>query len=363
MKLVKRTLFVLIACSALLLSCSFAEQVQDANNNTNGSGTAAAGISSNNAKKPKIVFESKILDFGKIGPQIKVTGEFSFRNAGNAVLEISGVHQCCGIVTTLENEKSKYEPGEKGVIKVSYTSSPKPGLFTREPIVYSNDPIEPNVVLTVSAEIVNKVSAKPDKLKLFLDEKNAKCPKLTIASIDNQPFSIRGIKSTGDCITAAFDPNTKANSFVLDLKVDMAKLEHNMKGDLDVVITHPEMNLVSVPFEVLSKYTLNPPLIIALNAKPGERILRKVWVFNNYNQEFEIGSITSKNNYIKVLNQDKVENGYQFELQITPPPVPEGKNGFSDELDIQIKNGEKLKIGCNGYYAIPQTSGNSNTNK
>ncbi len=259
MKFNKKYLLVLAFCSVLLSGSVFAEQAGDANNST-GSGTSAAEISNNNIPKPRIVFENKIIDFGKIGPQVKVTGEFKFRNTGNAVLEISKISQCCGIVTTLENEKSKYEPGEKGVIKVSYTSIPITGKIVRHPIVYSNDPVDSNAVLTVSVEIVNKVTAKPDTLNLFLDEENAKCPKLTLTSIDNQSFSIRGIKSTGDCITATFDPNMKAASFVLDLKVDMKKLEQNMKGDLDIIITHPEMNLITLHYDVLSKYSVVPPV-------------------------------------------------------------------------------------------------------
>lgn len=354
MKLNKSLLFVLITCSALLLGCGFTGQVQAQgdNNDINKPGTPPAQISDNNISKPKIVFEDKLLDFGKIGPETKPTGEFRFTNTGNATLEITGVHQCCGIVASLKNEKSKYEPGEKGAIEITFANSMRSGMFMRQPIVYSNDPIEPNLALTITAEIVDKVSAQPAALKLFLDEDNAKCPKLTIKSTDNQAFSIRDIQSTGNCITVPYDPNVKATEFVLEPKVDMAKLGQNMKGNVDIILTHPDMSILTVPFDVLSKFKVDPPLIIAINAKPGEPVVRKIWVFNNYDQDFEIGSVTSQNNYITVLSQSKLPNdskGYQFEVRLTPPP-PEGKTSFNDELYIQIKNGEKLKINCNGYY-------------
>ena len=48
----------------------------------------------------------------------------------------------------------------------------------------------------------------------------------------------------------------------------MKKLEKNMMGDLDVIITHPEMSLITIPFDVLSKFTIEPAKIIAFNAEP-----------------------------------------------------------------------------------------------
>ena len=160
---------------------------------------------------------------------------------------------------------------------------------------------------------------------------------------------------------AQFDPNFEATQIILDLKADIAKLRQNTKGYIDITVTHPEMSLVTIPFDVLSRFTVNPPMIITLNTDPGVPVVRKVWIFNKYNQEFEVDSITSKNNYITVLNESKVNDGYQFEVQIMPPPA-KGESSFSDELYIQIKNGEKLKIECNGHYNPPKTEGNDKNN-
>jgi hypothetical protein len=354
MKLNKSLLIIIASCSVLLMNGIIQENIRAANTTNTTQPTYAAAVHPDaNSPKPRIVFENRLLDFGKIGRQTAPSGQFKFTNTGNAVLEISNVSQCCGIVTTLE--KNIYKPGEKGYIKVSYNAGTLLGKIARQPIVSSNDPVEPNLILSVMAEIVDKVSCQPDRLKLFLDEDNARCPKVTLTSNDKQPFSIRGIQSTGNCITAKFDPNTKGTELIVDLKVDMKKLQQNMKGNVDIIVTHPETSLVIISYDVLSKYTFNPPQIITLNADAGVPIIRKVWVFNNYNQEFEIESVTSKNNYFTVLSQSKVNNGYQFEVQITPPPS-EGKRNFSDELYIQIKKGEKIKIDCNGYYNTPTTT-------
>jgi len=306
-----------------------------------------------NQPAPKIKFEKVALDFGEVGPGTKSNDEFKFTNVGNGVLKITKVGQCCGVVTTME--KNEYAPGESGIIKVTYNAPAGTGPQMRQLVVSSNDTTNPGVRLTIKAEIVPKIACKPERLKLLLDEENAGCDTLTITSLDNQPFAITGFKSTADCITAAFDPAIKATEFVLELKVDMEKIQKNPKGSIDIEMTHPESNIAFVQFDVLPQFTVNPPLLIVFNAEPQKPITRKVWIFNNYKKDFEIASATSKNNTIKVLNQSKVNNGYQFEVEITPPDQ-QAQLRFTDTFNIEIKGGETKALVCNGYYVRSKTS-------
>ena len=147
----------------------------------------------------------------------------------------------------------------------------------------------------------------------------------------------------------------KATEFELDLRVNMEELPKNMKGNVNVTITHPESSIITLPFNVVSKFTLNPPLIMFFDAIPLKPLVRKVWVFTNYDEDFEIESATSKNKYFKVLSQSKVSNGIQLEVEVTPPATEDNKP-FSDEFYIQIKGGEKLTIDCNGYYKSDKSS-------
>ncbi|MFC1781638.1 DUF1573 domain-containing protein, partial [Planctomycetota bacterium] len=50
----------------------------------------------------KIEFTSTVLDFGNVGPGTQKTGEFTFTNTGQGVLDISKVSNCCGVVASLE---------------------------------------------------------------------------------------------------------------------------------------------------------------------------------------------------------------------------------------------------------------------
>ena len=297
---------------------------------------------------PKIVFDKVVHDFGQVGPNTKNAAEFKITNAGDGVLEITKIGQCCGVVTKLSKEK--YAPGESGVLTAEYHASLQPIAIRRELVVHSNDKTRPEFILTLKAEVIPKVACEPKRLKLFLKEENAGCPEITFSSLDEQPFSITAFNSTADCITADIDPSVKATKFVLAPKVDMEKLENNLKGRINIILNHPQCDSLIILYDVLPKFTVNPPLIIVFNAEPQKPVIRKVSVLNNYSTDFEVESVSSKNNTIKVSNQEKIRNGYQFEIEITPPAA-EGATQFTDVLSINIKGEEKLEITCRGFYS------------
>ena len=90
---------------------------------------------------------------------------------------------------------------------------------------------------------------------------------------------------------------------------------------------------------------------IILDAEPQKPVVRKLWVFNNHNEDFEIESTSSKSNIIRILSQEKVNNGYHLEVEITPPAAESGKKIFTDVFSVTIEGGKELEIKCRGFYA------------
>ncbi|MDH5409722.1 MAG: DUF1573 domain-containing protein [Gammaproteobacteria bacterium] len=296
---------------------------------------------------PKITFEKVVYDFGEIGPMTKNTGEFKFTNTGDDLLKITDVERCCGVVAQLS--KKEYQPGESGTLKVEYRSSLKAGIMRRQLYVNSNDQTKPKITLTIKAETVPKVSYEPERLQLLLKDENAGCPKITITGLDGKPFSIKGFTSTGNCITADYDPSVEATKFVLQPTVDMERLQRNLNGLINISLTHPESSSITIYFSALPKFKINPPQLIAFNAEPGKPITRKIWVLNNYGEDFEVESVSSQNGIIKVLSQDKIDHGYQLMLEIVPPAA-EGQTRFMDTFYVNVKGGQKLAAKCQGFY-------------
>ena len=298
---------------------------------------------------PKIVFENTVHDFGQIDPGTRHRCEFKFKNAGIALLKIGKVRAPCGC-TIPELKKKRYEPGETGMLKVQYHASTKPGPATKYIFVPSNDPENPEVKLSIKSKVVEKVSIKPKRLNLSLRKENAGCPKITITSTDGQPFSIRKFESPGNCITADFNPDEKATEFVLQPKVDTPKLRKMLNGSIRIQITHPKVNRLTVTYSAPPDFQTRPQTIFIQRAKSNKPIQRKIWIKSNYNEDFEIESISSQKGSIKVLNRNKQAGQFELDIEITPPE-PVGKlKFFRDVIKIKIKDGPTIETNCSIWY-------------
>ena len=302
-----------------------------------------------NKSGPKITFDKLNHDFGQIGlmSQKKVT-EFKFTNTGEGILKITEVERCCNVTTKLD--KTEYAPGESGLLKIEYQSNPKPGQDIKTVHVRSNDSSKPDLTLTITASVISKISCLPKRLRLFLEEENAGCPKIVINSLDNQPFKITGFTSTGDSITAHIDSSMVATKFVLSPTVNIERLNENPKGRINISLTHPEEKMAQIAFDMLPKFSISPSPIFIINAFPQKPIIRKVSVINNYAGPFEIEAFSSPNNTIKVLGQEKISDGYQLLVEMTPP-ASEGKAFFRDVLVVKIKDSKELLVICQGFYS------------
>ena len=307
---------------------------------------------------PKIKFDNVVHEFGEIAAGKKYEAEFKFKNTGDSPLKITEVKRCCGVVTRLS--KMDYKPGERGVIKIEYTSARSASLMLRKIYVSSNDKENPKVELTLKAKVVPKVAYEPQRLELVLKEENAGCPEIKITSADKQPFSIKSFRSTGDSITADFDPSMEATEFVLRPKVDLEKLQIRPVGFISIYLTHPEAKRIYLSFRTKLRFQITPHSIILFNPAPQKPVLKKLSVVSNYDEDFEIESTSSENGLVKVIGQEKTDKGYNLDVETIPPP-PDETGRFNDVLYLVLKDGHKLSIKCYGRYIKLESNSDTET--
>ncbi len=352
-------LTVLIVASACLLQIGCEEQSVAMEESKPGltasepaTGSAKAETTPMADKQgPEITFEKVVHDFGDIGPGSKNVCEFKFTNTGDSLLKITEVSRTCGC-TPYTLEKKEYEPGESGTLKVRYNASKRLSSVRKHLFVYSNDKAKPKVTLAIKGKIVSRIDYQPRKLDLSLNKENAGCPAITIKSLNDRPFSIKGFKSTGSAITADFDSSAKAKKFVLQPKADVEKLQKGLNGHIEIALTHPGSSVVTIPFKVPPRFKITPPSINILKAQPEKPITREVWILNNYDEDFEVESTSTQKGAIKVLSQERKDNRCKFELEITPPATKKGQGGFfTDVFFVNIKGGERLKVTCRLFYS------------
>ena len=73
---------------------------------------------------PKMTFENRVLDLGKIKKGAQIPLSYTFKNTGDADLEIDLI-SVCDCTKVLERPYSAIKPGESGTIKAIFDSNQK----------------------------------------------------------------------------------------------------------------------------------------------------------------------------------------------------------------------------------------------
>jgi len=336
-------------------------QAKTAESQLQGPGTQTA------AGTPRIGIENAVQDFGNIGPDSTHTTRFAFKSAGTAPLKIIKVGACCGSVVRGVKDGQEYVPGETGAVDIEFHGGSYPGPIVRRLTLQTNDPNQPFANFTIKANIVLRIEYQPQRLSLFLKKDNGGCGDIKIKSLDGRPFSITSFRSTANTLTAEFNPDQKATEFVLKPRADMGKLRKNSSGQISIDLTHPECSNVRISYDVLPEFTVTPPQWMQFNLKAGQPIQRDIWVINNYQDDFEIESVSSQQGMIKLIESKKVQDvaagdksvpaseaggtRYRLRVEVVPPAVQGNRNILSDALQIKIKDGEVLTVHFRGWLA------------
>ncbi len=116
--------------------------------------------------QPAIKMSNENHDFGEIIEGKMASYEFQVTNAGNQPLIISNVQPSCGC-TSPHWTKEPIMPGKSGIIKATYNSAGRPGIFNKSLTVISNTG-SPKIL-----HIKGSVIKKEDKVYTEEQKKNS----------------------------------------------------------------------------------------------------------------------------------------------------------------------------------------------
>ena len=303
---------------------------------------------------PHIKFDKLVHDFCDIAPDSVNTCTFAFTNTGASTLQITQTKGTCKC-TVPDLKKKDYAPGESGELSVQFHAPTYQGATSQHIMVSSNDPNNARVDLTIQAYVRLKVQAIPETMNLsIVDPNNAGAVAITVKSLDNKRFAITKISSEGEVFTIDFDPNNVSDTHILHPKVNVENLRRYLGGYIVIDINHPTCKSVRVQYTCLKEFQASPSVIIIRDAVIGQVQKRTIYLTSNYNEPIEVESVASDSGIIKVTGQEKTENSFKFDVDITPPPPAKEGQGqlrvFLDTLHIKIKNKEQMDIPCRGFY-------------
>jgi hypothetical protein len=101
---------------------------------------------------PKIQLDTTEFDFGKVSEGKIYEHTFSIKNAGSGTLEIKDIKTSCGCTAALISSK-KINAGKTGTLKIELDTANRSGKLSRTVVIKSNDPVEPEKILTIHADI------------------------------------------------------------------------------------------------------------------------------------------------------------------------------------------------------------------
>lgn len=106
------------------------------------------------AKAPAVTFDKNTIEFGEIKQGEKVDCDFEVKNTGKSDLIIRKTKASCGCTAVTLGE-STLAPGESTKIRATFNSAGRNGRQYKSITVITNDPQKPEVILTISGNIVN----------------------------------------------------------------------------------------------------------------------------------------------------------------------------------------------------------------
>jgi hypothetical protein len=104
---------------------------------------------------PLIKFNNIVYDFGDVEKGIELSHSFRFENKGKGMLVISNIKTSCGCTGVIMKDKKEFSEGEDGEIKIVFNTQGRQGLQIKTVTIYTNDPSNSNIILTIKCNILN----------------------------------------------------------------------------------------------------------------------------------------------------------------------------------------------------------------
>jgi hypothetical protein len=273
--------------------------------------------------EPNIKFEEKIYDFGEAVQHDSVVHIFKFLNTGDETLKIEKVVSTCGCTAALLSS-DQIPPGEEGEIKAVFKTGNFKGKVTKRIKVYSNDPDESLVTLTITGKVKTGVVMSEERI-IFgtIKAGDVVSTEITLLPEDGDTLLISEVE--GKNLELKLTPYEKNGKHGYKLKVTLntenqegvffsfinLKMEKPWKGRIQIPVNARIVNDVEVFPEVLTLGMINPD-------KP---LVKKVRINNFTSSSLEITDLKWDVPNTEVELKE-IEKGKKFELIVTITPDP-----------------------------------------
>ena len=295
------------------------------------------------AKGPKAVVAEPMKDVGTVPTGEKIVQDFMIRNEGTAPLEISKVQPACGC-TVAEFDKT-IAPGATGKVHAAVDTKTFTGPIAKGVSVFTNDPANPQIQLTIKATVEPYIIAKPGYARFSVVKGEPKLGEIvqTLWANDGAPFKVLKVDSPIPGLETSFReateserrPEGKGTQWRIEVKLTEQAPVGPLAEYINVITDHPKQKAVEIPVTGFVRPVLaaTPPVADFGKVEVKEPLTRSL---NLRNFATEPINVTSVEGNIKGIEAklEPLQAGREYQVRVTLKPEL-AKGPFAGKLIVR----------------------------
>jgi hypothetical protein len=294
---------------------------------------------------PKVEAVEAVKDLGIVpkGDQVQVT--FELRNLGTAPLEIHEVRPACGC-TVAEYDKT-IAPGKTGTVRAALDTTNLYGANSKTLTVFTNDPTNAALVLTIKSDIKPYLAAVPGYARFNSVQGEVEgTVTQTLWAEDGNDFKIIKVEAPYPFTRASFreakqeerDENGQGRQWRVDLTLASNAPVGALTKFLKITTDHPKQKSVNIPVSgfVRPVLAVSPPTANLRSFDQSEGRRSNVLLRNFATENIKVTEVKSNQEKVKVY-LDTVEEGRRYRVNIEAlPGMPKGP--FSATVTVKTES-------------------------
>jgi hypothetical protein len=279
------------------------------------------------AESPTLTMETTTVDGGRIAKGAPAEFVFKVKNTGQADLMIAEVRPSCGC--TVANFDRRIAPGASGTIKATIDTARFQGQIAKTVTVKSNDVANPELVLTMKADIYALVEVLPSERATFYATRGEAVTKsFTIKATDNEGPALE-ISSVETNVPGLEHKLSKVDAgYQLDLSLAADAPIGPLAGQVKLKTNHPKVPEVTmtVAGNVKGPITVAPSAVFLPSKKAADMAQESRSVNLRASKDgtsFKVSDVKVDNPMLKAeLTEVQPGNFYTVKVAFASAPAP-----------------------------------------
>ncbi|MBK8914889.1 MAG: DUF1573 domain-containing protein [Phycisphaerales bacterium] len=301
-----------------------------------------------NAPQPKLKLSETVWDMGQVWAGEAVKGSITISNTGEAPMNVD-VRTSCGC-TAAKKPKNPLGVGESDTFEISYNTK-KIGPVNQTVTVMTNDPTQPQAMISVKGEIKALYKIEPDPGLTFnrLGKNSAESREAMIINQYSEPLDLK-VRTGQDnpSLEVTIEPVEAGMKWKVTARTKPPLAMGALRGELILDTGIERIKEVSLPIIgfVQPAVQVSPPVLYvpATATTRMERMVRVTYLPEEPVKILEVrSSLPSMTTTIQEINASAApgNTGGTYELRVSVPPADElPESGATIEIETDAKEPE-----------------------